>query len=86
MICIITTINKTSIITVIPHPNCNQNENQIIIIGIEDRNIPSTGIIQKMKTMIASVKIYGKVVAQCMNAIKYNQTMVRRVFIQEIRL
>lgn len=47
----------------------HQNENHIINIGIADRNIHKTGIIQNMNTIIAKVKIYGKVPAQWTNAI-----------------
>lgn len=77
----IVTINSTSMTTG-THPN----ENHIIIIGMAESNIHNTGIIQKMKVIIARVNIYGKVVAQCTKAMKYNQTMVSMVFTQEIRL
>jgi len=35
----------------------HQNEKPIIIIGTEERNIPSTGIIQNINVIIASVII-----------------------------
>jgi hypothetical protein len=79
------TISKISTITanqLSGHPK----ENHIIIIGIAESIIHRTGIIHKMKTIIASVNMYGKVVAQCTNAIKYNQITVRTVFTIDIRL